>query len=112
MEAGELEGALVLAKQSDSSLKQRQFAVALLRRGDLANAREVMRVIKNRAERRSVGVALLHQVHRRGTPLDEEEKGMLAEIYRSVRDPQRRDLRDVAEQLEFELVWPDVEHSP
>ena len=37
---------------------------------------------------------------------------MLAEIYRSVRDPQRRDLRDVAEQLEFELVWPDVEHSP
>lgn len=106
---GRLPEAVVAAARSDSSVKMRQFAVALLNLGEVTEAARVAVAIQNRAERRTVGVralTLLSNGHR------EDLHELVLSVYSSVRNPQRRDLREAAENLGFDFGWPDLPDAP
>jgi hypothetical protein len=109
--AGALGAAVELALRSDNSVSLRQIACALVALDELDAAAKVAQRVPNRAERRSVGVAAL-EVIAEGHSNPQRLKDFVADIYRSVRDPQRRDLRDAAAHRGVAIDWPTVEPNP
>jgi hypothetical protein len=101
-----LDSILELAAREDNSVALRQLAVLLLGLDRVGAAGQLARRIENRAERRTVGVAALGALARSGENAEEME--LVREIYRSVREPQRRDLRDAAESRGLDIDWPDL----
>jgi hypothetical protein len=91
---------------SNGPTKRRQLAVLLVHKGMAQAAARFDELISNNAERRTVGVACLDRL---SAGPDDEAHQLLLKIYRSVRDPQRRDLRNHAAALGLDFSWPDVE---
>ena len=78
-----------------------------MERGHASAVDRFDRKISNYAERRTVGRAclerlLLHQG-------DSDARSLALKIYRDVRNPQRRELRNYAEELGVRIEWPDVD---
>jgi hypothetical protein len=94
---------------NDSSVKRRQLAVLLVRNGMAEVAAQFDELISNPAERRSLGRACLIRLSEDG---DDAAERLLIRIYRAVRDPQRKNLRDHADTIGVEVDWPDVERNP
>lgn len=83
-----------LALQSTASaVKQRQVAVSLVALGRMGEALRLATAIPNRAEARSVALAVARQMDR-GLGPESEEWTFLFGIFDHLRPPQRRDVRD------------------
>jgi hypothetical protein len=110
--AGKISEIVGIAKdeQSNGPTKRRQLAVCLVDQGYASAAAEFTHLIMNRAERRTVGRACLRRIKIDST--DAAAWDLLLTIYRDVRDPQRRDLRDTAKEYQLEIPWPDVDPNP
>jgi hypothetical protein len=109
VDAGQFEAIVRIARdpQSDGSVKRRQLAVLLISRGYAAAAAQFDNLISNNAERRTVGWACLARLME--SPSDAAARQLATRIYRAVRDPQRRELRQRAEALELNMVWPSTD---
>lgn len=105
--SGQLDAIVRIARQtsSDGPVKRRQLATLLVARGHAATAAQFDDLIANHAERRTVGWACLARVQ--GSPDDAAARQLLEKIYQAIRDPQRRDLRQRAEELGLRIAWPD-----
>ncbi len=108
--ANRLPQALELALRSDNSVALRQLAWILIELGELAAAARLAPRIPNLAERRTVGVACLNRLAT--TPTDKLARALAIEIYATVRPPQRRDLRNAADERDVEIDWPDEDDEP
>ncbi|WP_207568065.1 hypothetical protein, partial [Mycolicibacter engbaekii] len=87
------------ALQSNSPVKQRQTATALLQHGYIAAALDIACQIPNRSEARTVGIAVLDYIS--GLPAEQQQEG-LSELERlrfRLRPPQLRDMRDHAQKV-------------
>jgi hypothetical protein len=78
---------------TSSAVKQRQVAVSLVALGRMGEALRIARSIQNRAEARSVAVAVVRQMDR-GLGPESEEWTFLFGIFEHLRPPQRRDVRE------------------
>jgi hypothetical protein len=109
--ADHLDDVVFLAQkpESDGPTKRRQLGVLLVTRGLSSSAARFDEQIKNNAERRTIGYACLERIREQD---DEEANSLLEKIYRAVRDPQRRDLRDRATELGLQVNWPEVRPNP
>jgi hypothetical protein len=76
----------------------------------VTDAATLARRIANLAELRTVGVACLTRLA--DTPHDEPTRGLLLEIYETVRNPQRRDLRRAADERSVSVTWPELPSMP
>lgn len=98
--------ALAKDPSSDGPTKRRQLAVLLVQRGESTLAAQFDQLITNNAERRTVGIACLDRLVRGS---DDAASELVLKIYRAVRDPQRRDLRNHADDIGLSVDWPGVE---
>jgi TIR domain len=108
--ANRLTEAVKFAAGTDNSVALRQFAWFLVQLGEIDAAAMLARRIPNLAERRTVGVACLTRLA--DTPRDEPTRNLLLEIYETVRNPQRRDLRRAADERSVSVAWPDLPSTP
>lgn len=108
--AGRLPQALEVVGRVDNSVALRQLASALAGLGEVEAARVTADRIPNNAERRTVGLKVLDGLA--DEPDDPAATALLLHIYGSVRDPQRRDLRNGAADRGVEIDWPDLPSNP
>lgn len=108
--AGRLPQILETVEETDNSVALRQLATILVDLDEMGAARATADRIPNNAERRTVGLGLLERLKR--DPGDTEARELLLHIYESVRDPQRRDLRNGAVKRQVEVEWPDLPSNP
>ena len=102
---GRLDSLMALAVGADNWVALRQFAVLLVQLGEFDSAASLAGRIENLAERRTIGVEALEAVAR---DIENERARELARaIYFSVREPQRRNLREAAERRGLDIDWPD-----
>jgi hypothetical protein len=107
---GQLRRVIDLAADSDNSLKLRQLALILLSRRSIDETFEVAGFIPSNGERKNVGLEAIRALA--VDPTDSEAQRLLLRIYASVRDPQRREMRDVATRRGVEVEWPALESNP
>jgi len=107
---GELRRAIDLAADSDNSLKLRQLALVLLARGFVSECSEVADFIPSNGERKNVGLEAMRALA--AEPNNADVKDLLLRVYASVRDPQRRELRDIATRRGVQIEWPALESNP
>lgn len=109
--AGRQNDIIQLARNSSSNgpTKRRQLAVCLIAQGKSDAAGAFDELITNNAERRTVGIACLDRLARQ---TDGDALALVLKIYRAIREPQRRDLRNHASALGAEVEWPDVDPNP
>ncbi len=84
----------------------RQLAVILVGHEEWQAVADIATRIPNRAERRTIEIALEDAL-----AIDSDNAGardLLLAIYRDVRPPQRRDLREGADRRGIDVDWPDV----
>lgn len=108
--AGGLPNAVGHALGSDNSVALRQFAVILVERGAIDQAQTVSDQIPNNAERRSVGLAVLDRLAEEPARTDLDV--FVRHIFVSVREPQRRDMKQGASRRGISIDWPDVAPNP
>lgn len=108
--AGRLPRVLEVVATTDNSVPLRQLASALVGLREMEAARVVADRIPNNAERRTVGLRILDRL--RGNPDDSKALELLLHVYESVRDPQRRDLRNGAADRQVEVPWPELPSNP
>jgi hypothetical protein len=108
--AGGIGQAVEVAAASDQSVPLRNLARRLAEIGHPDAAWVVAEPIPNNAERRNVGVAALELLS--GDPTNDAMKNLVLQIYRSVRDPQRRNLRDAASRRSVDVDWPELPPNP
>jgi hypothetical protein len=108
--AGGLASAVELAHRSDNSVALRQFAAILLQRDLVPEAQAIADDIPNNAERRSVGLVGLDRLAE--DPSRSDVEALVQRTYESVRDPQRRDLREGAVRRGVHITWPDLPANP
>jgi TIR domain len=101
-----LESIMELASEADNWVALRQLAVLLLEFGEFDPATQLAERIENRAERRTIGIAALDAISRGHENIRATQ--LVRGIYKSVREPQRRDLRTAAESRGLDIDWPDV----
>jgi hypothetical protein len=101
-----LESIMELASESDNWVALRQLAVLLLEVGEFDPVTQLAERIENRAERRTIGIAALDAISRGHESIRATQ--LVRDIYESVREPQRRDLRTAAESRGLDIDWPDV----
>ncbi len=94
---------------SNGPTKRRQLAVILVMQGEAEAVSRFDELIRNNAERRTVALACLDRLRERD---DDEALRLLLKIYRAVREPQRRDVRDHASKLGLPINWPAVDPNP
>jgi hypothetical protein len=110
LRAGQLDRLLDVAKRSENWVALRQFAVLLVSAGVYDPVAELADRIENNAERRTVGVGALDAY--RVSQVTEEPLELAKRIYVSVREPQRRDLREAARKRGLAISWPSVDPRP
>jgi hypothetical protein len=110
LNVGQREEVLALASGSDNSVALRQLASALIDAGDSEGAARCVDRIANLAERRTVGVSALDALTR--DPSDDQARSLASRVYQSVRNPQRRDLRQAADDRGLDIEWPNVDANP
>ncbi len=103
---GKREEVLGIARRSDNSVSLRQLASVLIDAGDSEGVARFVDVIANLAERRSVGVRALDALADDGS--DQQARSLVLRIYAALREPQRRDLRQAADNRGLDVDWPDV----
>ncbi len=77
--------------------------------GEIDAAARLANRIENLAERRTIGVEALEAVARDAE--NERASELARSIYVSVREPQRRNLREAAERRALDIDWPDAPTS-
>ena len=92
---------IALLPTAYADTKLRQLAVFLIDRRLADVVSRFVDRIANNAERRSVGYSCLASI--RGSSTDAAASQLLMSVYKSVRDPQRRNLRDRAAELGLQL---------
>jgi hypothetical protein len=109
IEAGQFDAIVRIARDPRSAgvVKRRQLASFLVSRGYAATASRFDDLISNHAERRTVGWACLARLAE--SPSDADALRLTETIYRAVREPQRRELRQRARDLEIQIGWPVVD---
>jgi len=110
LQAGQLDRMVALAKESTTSVKIRQLGDCLVQAGQAVAVSEFDHFISNHAESKNLGFGCLARLARNGS--DESATALLRKIYRRVRDPQRRNLRDKAAEHGLDVEWPEVEPNP
>jgi hypothetical protein len=110
LRAGQLDRILEIAKSqaSNSAVKLRQLAVALVGLGHASAVSAFDERIAN-AERKNLGLACLDRLN---ALKDDDALALVVRIYSGVRDPQRKNLRERAQQLGLAITWPQVEPNP
>ncbi|HEX5374987.1 MAG TPA: toll/interleukin-1 receptor domain-containing protein [Solirubrobacterales bacterium] len=108
--AGRMQQILELVRKSENSVALRRLGAVLVRLRELSAARTVADRTPNLAERRTIGVRGLDLLKEK--PDDREAEDLCIHIYRSVRDPQRRDLRNAASERGLDVKWPELEPNP
>lgn len=103
LRGGRLNDAVTIAVNSANSVKIRQLAIFLLELGEFDAVAQLTPAIPNRAERRTVGVRILDML---SSAPQQGLLGVVLSIYSSIREPQRRDLREAAERLNLDIDWP------
>lgn len=96
--------------RSNRNTKKRQLAQMLVQRGLADIAGQFDDRISNGAERRTLGFTCLDQL--KDAPDDKSSEQLALKIYRAVRDPQRRELRDYAADMGIPIDWAPVEPNP
>ncbi len=102
---GHLPKMMEFAATVDNSVALRQLAVILLPLGQFDAVERLAARTENRAERRTIGLAALDALARGFEPA--RSKAVVKVIYSSVRPPQRRDLRQAAEERGVDVDWPE-----
>jgi hypothetical protein len=92
------------------NVKLRQLGAALIQIGFVREVGAFVERIENLAERRTVGYFALRALRDGVEPAAALE--LVIDIYRSVLDPQRRNLRDRCTELGLYIDWPAVETNP
>lgn len=108
--AGRMPEMLELVRRSENSVALRRLGAALVRLRELDAVRTVADRTPNLAERRTIGVRSLDLLQE--MPGDREVEDLCIHIYRSVRNPQRRDLRNAATERELDVDWPELDPNP
>jgi hypothetical protein len=102
---GRLDPLMTLATEADNWVALRQLAVVLVPLGEIDAAARLADRIENLAERRTIGVEALAAFAR--DDKNERAKELARSIYASVREPQRRNLREAGERRGLDIDWPD-----
>jgi hypothetical protein len=104
---GRLPKVMELAATVDNSVALRQLAVILLSLGEFDAVEQLAARTENRAERRTIGLAALDALARGFEPA--RSASLARAIYSTVRAPQRRDLRQAADERGVDVDWPEEE---